>query len=49
MDVAVLPNGDVLVAESNTEHGLMEKAGAVDAIGADNRTTCGKALTALLF
>ena len=27
-------NGDVLVAESNTEHGLMEKAGAV-IIGAD--------------
>ncbi|HTN06585.1 sorbosone dehydrogenase family protein [Agriterribacter sp.] len=25
----VLPNGDVLVAESNTEHGLVEKAGAV--------------------
>ena len=25
----VLPNGDVLVAESNTEHGLLEKAGAV--------------------
>lgn len=24
----VLPNGDVLVAESNTEHGLLEKAGA---------------------
>ena len=24
----VLPNGDVLVAESNTEHGLIEKAGA---------------------
>ena len=24
----VLPNGDVLVAESNTEHGLVEKAGA---------------------
>ena len=25
----VLPNGDVLVAESNTDHGLLEKAGAV--------------------
>lgn len=25
----VLPNGDVLVAESSTEHGLVEKAGAV--------------------
>lgn len=30
----VLPNGDVLVAESNTEHGLIEKAGAA-VIGAN--------------